>query len=188
MEELCARATELAGGTETVQIANYLCTGNYAVSGRALQYFESACALFAGRVGVGFKDKSPQTAHVKVKIGDRCEALVLGSIPAIDKVAEIAKPEFKARMVVKLAVAGAFHTAFMAPAAGLGSLHVSPSRLSSSRLSPLHVSPSRLFTSHLPWRWRARSTPPSWPLRRGWAYTTLSPFSSAQPKPPHASV
>jgi len=173
VEELCARATELAGGTETVQIANYLCTGNYAVSGRALQYFESACALFAGRVGVGFKDKSPQTAHVKVKIGDRCEALVLGSIPAIDKVAEIAKPEFKARMVVKLAVAGAFHTAFMAPAAGLGSLHVSP---------------SRLFTSHLPWRWRARSTPPSWPLRRGWAYTTLSPFSSAQPKPPHASV
>ena len=29
---------------------------------------------------------------------------------------EIAKPEFKARMAVQLAVAGAFHTDFMAPA------------------------------------------------------------------------
>jgi len=28
----------------------------------------------------------------------------------------MAKPEFKARMAVKLAVAGAFHTEFMAPA------------------------------------------------------------------------
>ena len=55
-----------------MQIANYLCNGNYAVS---------------------------------------------GSVSAVDKVAEIAKPEFKARMVVKLAVAGAFHTDFMAPAA-----------------------------------------------------------------------
>jgi acyl transferase domain-containing protein len=33
-----------------------------------------------------------------------------------DVVAEIAKPEFKARMTVKLAVAGAFHTDYMAPA------------------------------------------------------------------------
>ena len=32
------------------------------------------------------------------------------------KVAEIAKPEFKARMTVPLAVAGAFHTDYMAPA------------------------------------------------------------------------
>jgi hypothetical protein len=31
-------------------------------------------------------------------------------------VEEIAKPEFKARMTVRLAVAGAFHTAYMAPA------------------------------------------------------------------------
>lgn len=31
-------------------------------------------------------------------------------------VAEIAKPDFKARMTVPLAVAGAFHTAYMAPA------------------------------------------------------------------------
>lgn len=71
VDEVCAKASADSGG-EPVQIANYLCNGNYAVS---------------------------------------------GSIPAIDKVAEIAKPEFKARMVVKLAVAGAFHTDYMAPAA-----------------------------------------------------------------------
>lgn len=41
---------------------------------------------------------------------------VSGSLKACDVVAEIAKPEFKARMTVKLAVAGAFHTDYMAPA------------------------------------------------------------------------
>ena len=35
---------------------------------------------------------------------------------AVEKVMEMAKPDFKARMAVKLAVAGAFHTDFMAPA------------------------------------------------------------------------
>ena len=54
-----------------MEIANYLCNGNYAVS---------------------------------------------GDMKAIDCVSEIAKPEFKARMAIKLAVAGAFHTKFMAPA------------------------------------------------------------------------
>merc|ERR1719238_1144410 len=39
-----------------------------------------------------------------------------GAMEAVEKVIEIAKPEFKARMAVKLAVAGAFHTDFMAPA------------------------------------------------------------------------
>jgi len=67
--ELCEAASEKS--EEKVQIANYLCKGNYAVS---------------------------------------------GSLKACDVVAEIAKPEFKARMTVKLAVAGAFHTDFMAPA------------------------------------------------------------------------
>jgi [acyl-carrier-protein] S-malonyltransferase len=67
--ELCEAASEKSG--EKIQIANYLCNGNYAVS---------------------------------------------GSSKACDVVAEIAKPEFKARMTVKLAVAGAFHTDFMAPA------------------------------------------------------------------------
>jgi len=67
--ELCEAAAEKSG--EPIRIANYLCGGNYAVSGAA-----KAC----------------------------------------DVVAEIAKPDFKARMTVKLAVAGAFHTDFMAPA------------------------------------------------------------------------
>lgn len=69
VEELCAAASEKSG--ETVQIANLLCNGNYAVSG-----------------------------HAKA-----CDAL-----------ADMAKPDFGARMTVKLAVAGAFHTDFMAPA------------------------------------------------------------------------
>jgi len=69
VEELCKRASELSGSP--IQIANYLCPGNYAVSGSKI-----ACA----------------------------------------KVAEIAKPEFKARMTVPLSVAGAFHTDFMSPA------------------------------------------------------------------------
>mmetsp|Transcript_70041 Transcript_70041/g.146028 ORF Transcript_70041/g.146028 Transcript_70041/m.146028 type:complete len:370 (-) Transcript_70041:33-1142(-) len=69
VKALCAKASELAG--EPIQIANYLCPGNYAVSGA-----KSACA----------------------------------------KVAEIAKPDFKARMTVPLAVAGAFHTDFMGSA------------------------------------------------------------------------
>lgn len=67
--DLCEAASEKSG--EKIQIANYLCKGNYAVSGAS-----KAC----------------------------------------DVVAEIAKPEYKARMTVKLAVAGAFHTDFMAPA------------------------------------------------------------------------
>lgn len=67
--ELCKMAEEKSG--EKITIANYLCNGNYAVS---------------------------------------------GSSKACDTVNELAKPEFKARMTVKLAVAGAFHTDFMAPA------------------------------------------------------------------------
>jgi len=67
--EICEAASERSG--EPISIANYLCNGNYAVS---------------------------------------------GSSKACDLLAEIAKPEFKARMTVKLAVAGAFHTDFMAPA------------------------------------------------------------------------
>merc|ERR1712086_40654 len=39
-----------------------------------------------------------------------------GASAACDTLVEIAKPEFKARMTVRLAVAGAFHTDFMAPA------------------------------------------------------------------------
>jgi [acyl-carrier-protein] S-malonyltransferase len=68
VKELCAAASEKSGAK--VQIANYLCKGNYAVSG------ESAA----------------------------CEV-----------VNELAKPDFGARMTVKLAVAGAFHTGELPP-------------------------------------------------------------------------
>jgi [acyl-carrier-protein] S-malonyltransferase len=67
--DLCEMASSKSGSK--IQIANYLCNGNYAVSGAS----------------------------------QACQA-----------VTELAKPEFKARMTVKLAVAGAFHTNFMEPA------------------------------------------------------------------------
>merc|ERR1712113_803037 len=67
-EELCKAASEAAGAGENVQIANFLCNGNYAVS---------------------------------------------GTVKAIEVLEEKAKPEFKARMTVRLAVAGAFHTQYM---------------------------------------------------------------------------
>jgi [acyl-carrier-protein] S-malonyltransferase len=68
---LCAKATEQVGKDKPVQIANYLCPGNYAVS---------------------------------------------GSIEGCEAVEALGKPEFKARMTVRLAVAGAFHTSYMQPA------------------------------------------------------------------------
>jgi [acyl-carrier-protein] S-malonyltransferase len=69
VKEMCEVAAKKSG--ESVQIGNYLCTGNYAVS---------------------------------------------GTLKALGVVDEIAKPDFGARMTVRLAVAGAFHTQFMAPA------------------------------------------------------------------------
>jgi [acyl-carrier-protein] S-malonyltransferase len=69
--ELCAAANAEVAPEQAVRIANFLCNGNYAVSG--------------GLAG--------------------CEA-----------VERLAKPAFKARMTVRLAVAGAFHTDFMQPA------------------------------------------------------------------------
>lgn len=69
--ELCAAATKEVGKDKAVQIANYLCKGNYAVS---------------------------------------------GSVEGCDVVQRIAKPDFKAKMTVRLAVAGAFHTRYMQPA------------------------------------------------------------------------
>eukprot|EP00210_Caulerpa_lentillifera_P003994 g3810.t1 len=71
VDELCNEATKRAGENEYVKIANYLCPGNYTVS---------------------------------------------GSKKACEVVEKIAKAEFGARMTVKLAVAGAFHTEFMNPA------------------------------------------------------------------------
>lgn len=67
---LCDAANEEVDEENKVQIANYLCTGNYAVSG--------------GLKGI-------EAVEAKAK-------------------------SFKARMTVRLAVAGAFHTSFMKPA------------------------------------------------------------------------
>lgn len=66
VQDICDAAAKQSG--EPVQVANFLCNGNYAVSGAS-----KAC----------------------------------------DVVEQIAKPDFKARMTVRLAVAGAFHTNFM---------------------------------------------------------------------------
>lgn len=70
VQELCDAANADVSEDERVQIANYLCPGNYAVSG-------------------GVRG---------------CEAV------------EAKAKSFKARMTVRLAVAGAFHTRYMAPA------------------------------------------------------------------------
>ncbi|KAM3313857.1 hypothetical protein ACQJBY_033017 [Aegilops geniculata] len=70
VQQLCDAANEDVDEKERVQIANFLCPGNYAVSG-----------------GV----KGIEAVEAKAK-------------------------SFKARMTVRLAVAGAFHTTFMQPA------------------------------------------------------------------------
>ncbi|CAI5465072.1 unnamed protein product [Closterium sp. Yama58-4] len=70
VQELCDAANADVEESQRVQIANFLCNGNYAVSG-----------------GV-----------------EGCQAV------------EAKAKSFKARMTVRLAVAGAFHTRFMAPA------------------------------------------------------------------------
>ncbi|EXB78527.1 hypothetical protein L484_011151 [Morus notabilis] len=70
VQQLCDAANQEVDANEKVQIANYLCPGNYAVSG--------------GLKGV-------EAVEAKAK-------------------------SFKARMTVRLAVAGAFHTSFMEPA------------------------------------------------------------------------
>ncbi|CAJ2640399.1 unnamed protein product [Trifolium pratense] len=70
VQQLCDAANQEVPESEKVQIANYLCPGNYAVSG--------------GLKGI-------EAVEAKAK-------------------------SFKARMTVRLAVAGAFHTSFMEPA------------------------------------------------------------------------
>ncbi|KAF6264942.1 acyl transferase/acyl hydrolase/lysophospholipase [Scenedesmus sp. NREL 46B-D3] len=70
---LCEAATAEVGADKAIKVANFLCPGNYAVS---------------------------------------------GSIEGCEAVERLGKdPRFKARMTVRLAVAGAFHTQYMAPAA-----------------------------------------------------------------------
>eukprot|EP00793_Prasinoderma_coloniale_P003264 PRCOL_00005899-RA len=87
--KLCDAANADVDESETVEIANYLCPGNYAVS---------------------------------------------GGIAGLEKVEEKAKPDFKARMVVRLAVAGAFHTRFMEPAAEKLSEALAATEITSPRI------------------------------------------------------
>lgn len=94
--------------------------------GEAMQ--AAADAIDTGMVSViGLsKDKVEELCEVATeKAGEKIQLAnllcngnyaVSGHTKACDVVAEIAKPDFKARMTVKLAVAGAFHTDFMAPA------------------------------------------------------------------------
>ncbi|KAG2394954.1 uncharacterized protein HKW66_Vig0076710 [Vigna angularis] len=70
VQQLCDAANQEVSEADKVQIANYLCPGNYAVSG--------------GLKGI--------------------------------EVVESKAKSFKARMIVRLAVAGAFHTSYMDPA------------------------------------------------------------------------
>ncbi|XP_047177790.1 malonyl CoA-acyl carrier protein transacylase [Vigna umbellata] len=70
VQQLCDAANQEVSEVDKVQIANYLCPGNYAVSG--------------GLKGI--------------------------------EVVESKAKSFKARMIVRLAVAGAFHTSYMDPA------------------------------------------------------------------------
>ncbi|WVY94076.1 hypothetical protein V8G54_033164 [Vigna mungo] len=70
VQQLCDAANQEVSEADKVQIANYLCPGNYAVSG--------------GLKGI--------------------------------EVVESKAKSFKARMIVRLSVAGAFHTSFMEPA------------------------------------------------------------------------
>ncbi|BDA40559.1 Malonyl-CoA-acyl carrier protein transacylase, mitochondrial [Coccomyxa sp. Obi] len=70
VEELCEAANKEVAAEDGVRIANFLCNGNYAVS---------------------------------------------GGLPGCEAVEKLAK-SFKARMTVRLAVAGAFHTSYMKPA------------------------------------------------------------------------
>eukprot|EP01025_Chloroclados_australasicus_P026545 TRINITY_DN2638_c2_g1_i3.p1 TRINITY_DN2638_c2_g1~~TRINITY_DN2638_c2_g1_i3.p1 ORF type:complete len:403 (-),score=35.60 TRINITY_DN2638_c2_g1_i3:281-1336(-) len=71
VQEMCDAVCAKTGDPDAVRIANYLCPGNYAVS---------------------------------------------GSISGCEAIEAIAKPDYKARMTIRLAVAGAFHTKYMQPA------------------------------------------------------------------------
>lgn len=63
-------------------------------------------------------------------------------LQACDAVDAIAKPEFKARMTVRLKVAGAFHTDFMAPAVRAPAAKFFPA-------APLSAPPTAWHAGHI---------------------------------------
>lgn len=112
VEALCKAATEQAGEGQYVRVANYLCPGNYAVSGSTAAVEARARSPTAAAITAAASPCAllPPHAHDRAPPPPPRPALT----PQV--VEKIAKPDFKARMVVRLAVAGAFHTDFMAPA------------------------------------------------------------------------
>eukprot|EP00899_Mesostigma_viride_P009842 jgi/Mesvir1/1885/Mv22915-RA.1 len=88
VNELCEAATKKVGDADGVVIANYLCPGNYAVS---------------------------------------------GGLKGIEALEGLAK-EFGAKMTVRLAVAGAFHTRYMAPAREKLQLALADAKIKEPRL------------------------------------------------------
>ncbi|KAK6927146.1 Acyl transferase [Dillenia turbinata] len=88
VQQLCDAANEEVDEGNKVQIANFLCTGNYAVSG--------------GLKGI-------EAVEAKAK-------------------------SFKARMTVRLAVAGAFHTGFMEPAVSRLEAALAATKISTPRI------------------------------------------------------
>ncbi|KAF3553144.1 hypothetical protein F2Q69_00011877 [Brassica cretica] len=98
VQQLCDAANQEVEEADKVQIANYLCPGNYAVSG--------------GLKGI-------EAVEAKAK-------------------------SFKARMTVRLAVAGAFHTSFMEPAVSRLEAALASTEIRSPRIpviSNVHAQP-----------------------------------------------
>ena len=101
--ELCEAANTQVPEAQRVQIANYLCNGNYAVSGGL-----EGCAVVEKIAKPDFKARWVR--------GGRSLALPSSSSTAAAAHAHPDTHPPVRRMTVKLAVAGAFHTAFMQPA------------------------------------------------------------------------
>lgn len=121
VEALCKKATEQAGNGQYVRVANYLCPGNYAVSGSTAAVEARRPPPPRARVPPCSPARPlwspPASCRAARTLASRFPHRALSnSLPPSQIVEKIAKPEYKARMVVRLAVAGAFHTDFMAPA------------------------------------------------------------------------
>lgn len=96
-----------ARGEAMQAAADAMESGMVSVIGLDSEKTEALCAAASEQSG-----KQIRIANYLCKGNYTCS----GDKIAVEKLVEIAKPEFKARMAVPLAVAGAFHTDFMAPA------------------------------------------------------------------------
>ncbi len=140
---LCEKASSEVDEGQGVQIANYLCPGNYAISGgiavsraaQACSHTRMSAQLIASCVSfwllwqqqyqftvsevsnvvvVDFSLGNLQIHPVMLLLAGRAHCSRYGCVwQGCEAAEKIAKPEFKARMTVRLSVAGAFHTDFM---------------------------------------------------------------------------